>query len=283
LVRGKKIATTRRIVVVHDCLADLFALRAKQANNFVSRILLNINAKLASQHEKRLAEFVDQIWCVNANDACNFAKGQPKNKVRHIFPPIDLIFCRKVRQKILADTSIKSEGPKSIGIIGDYNHVPNLLSLKHVIQKICPILYAKGFSGQISVVGKGVTSELLNEMNRYKFIKYFGFIESVEKFWLETDLLVLPHVEATGVRMKLVEALGMGVPIITNSAGLLGYPDDVKGCKGVVQIDGDDKWAEYINAVNHRAKRKEFSQEIFPESIDAEDRIRVSLNDLKYT
>jgi glycosyltransferase involved in cell wall biosynthesis len=281
LVRCKNSDATRRVVVVHDRLANLFTLRAQQAKNAITKNLLNINAKIAGAHEKRLAEFVDQIWCVNANDVFYFAKDQPENKVRHIFPPIDINFCRKVRQGVLTNTAIRSNSSKSIGVIGDYNHVPNLLSLKHIIYNLCPILFKKGFTGKISVVGKGVTSELVNEINKYKFIEYFGFIDSIENFWCEVDLLVLPHVGATGVRMKLVEALGMGVPVITNSAGLLGYPDDVRGCKGVIQMDGDDNWAEYINVVDHRAKRLDFSRDLVPESIDAEDKILTSLHELK--
>ena len=226
------------------------------------------------EHENDLCKHVDQIWCVNNVDAHFFQSQYGATKVKHIFPPIDLAECRQVRREYIerCATVTKCKSIK-LGIIGDYFHIPNYLSLKYIIDHICPLLERVCFQGEINIVGKGLTDKMRVECKRFNFIKIHGFIKSIRNFWLDNDLLLLPHVEATGVRMKMLEAIGYGMPILTQRQALIGYPEDIQQSSGLVLLASDKEWVDNIMFTDHRERRKKFVVEEIPRSLNSSDQI----------
>ena len=52
-----------------------------------------------------------------------------------------------------------------------------------------------------------------------------GFVENSTDFMLTKGILVLPIQSGSGVRMKLLEALSLGIPVVTTAVGAQGIND----------------------------------------------------------
>ncbi|HLQ04934.1 MAG TPA: glycosyltransferase family 4 protein, partial [Verrucomicrobiae bacterium] len=55
-------------------------------------------------------------------------------------------------------------------------------------------------------------------------VAVLGYVADLAPLYERSVALVAPHLEGTGVRMKLLEAFGHGVPVVTTPAGAAGLP-----------------------------------------------------------
>ncbi|TAH01558.1 MAG: glycosyltransferase [Sphingobacteriales bacterium] len=108
-----------------------------------------------------------------------------------------------------------------IGFVGTLNHTPNIIAL----EEICKILKQNNFSGEFRIVGSGETEgKLLGD--KYKFVTYCGRLNDNElKQELSTWVCFLNPIfwYSRGASMKLAQALGWGLPVISTIAGARGY------------------------------------------------------------
>lgn len=74
-------------------------------------------------------------------------------------------------------------------------------------------------------------------------IRVTGFVPDVTPFYESATLAIVPVTMATGVQMKLVQALAQGVPVVTTavSARQAGLPDDAAR-----QVSSTDQWESAV-------------------------------------
>jgi len=82
------------------------------------------------------------------------------------------------------------------------------------------------------------------------------FAEDLEDIYNNGKICICPMFRGTGMKIKVVEAMAHGIPIVCNSRGVDGLPDKtVSGC--IVTNDA----AEFANAVNRLVRDSAFYQE----------------------
>jgi glycosyltransferase involved in cell wall biosynthesis len=88
-------------------------------------------------------------------------------------------------------------------------------------------------------------------------IKVKGFVPELSEFIQEQGILVAPIQSGSGVRIKLLEMMAFGVPIITTTLGAQGIADQ----SGLLLADNHENLAEAIYSLrNDENKRKELGK-----------------------
>jgi glycosyltransferase involved in cell wall biosynthesis len=64
---------------------------------------------------------------------------------------------------------------------------------------------------------------------RYKGINLHGYVADVTPFWVNATALIVPLLSGGGVRVKILEAMAMGIPVISTTIG----------CEGLAVRDGE--------------------------------------------
>lgn len=117
---------------------------------------------------------------------------------------------------ILSDPAlyIKKSSEQTINLlyVGD-NHPQNLRSLSECLSYV-PDEF------RMRVVGRVCTG--LKDMNLRENIELVGYCDSLEKEFLNTDLLVIPDFYGTGISIKALEFLSLGIPIFASSQAYRG-------------------------------------------------------------
>ncbi len=84
-----------------------------------------------------------------------------------------------------------------------------------------------------------------------------GFIDDISEFVNSQGILVAPIQSGSGVRIKILEMMAFGVPVITTTLGAQGIAD----MTGVMLADNHESMAEAVYALrNDEKKRKELGQ-----------------------
>lgn len=132
---------------------------------------------------------------------------------------------------------IKEYEKNKIGKV-NFVFVGRLIESKGVDLILCAgqSLKNKGYNLKIHIVGSSdggsdcINSELLQKLESSGLVQAYGTVYGVEKILKEMDVFVLPSFYREGVPRSILEALSIGLPIITTNT---------PGCKETV-IDGQN-------------------------------------------
>lgn len=139
-----------------------------------------------------------------------------------------------------------------IGFVNEHNRT----ALTWLFEKVMPRL--PGFS--LVVVGRvGEFFEFSVDLPRVTFIPY---CDDLPLLYSQCRVALSPMFSGTGVKIKIVEALSYGRPVVATEKGVIGMPGDFRG-KGVLVENDVEKFAAaarclcedpgYYEAVSRRA------------------------------
>jgi glycosyltransferase involved in cell wall biosynthesis len=145
--------------------------------------------------------------------------------------------CRKVleqRHHISAETRI-------IYFNGTLDYEPNALALNHIVNDIIPMLEKRtGESFLVLVTGRIIYREYsyLKQLKHPRYL-YAGFVDDIDTYFTGADIFINPLIYGGGVKVKLVEALSFGLPVVSYASGAIGVDSDTTAEKLVIIKDSD--------------------------------------------
>ncbi len=108
---------------------------------------------------------------------------------------------------------------QKIGFIGSRNST-NLTSLTQFIDKFTKWIDEKNLNIELLIAGSICTKI----ESTHKSIKLLDFVDNLQDFYHSVDLIVNPLILGTGLKIKSIEALAYGVPIVSTNIGFEGIP-----------------------------------------------------------
>lgn len=140
----------------------------------------------------------------------------------------------------------KQEG-KDIIFFGAMSRAENYLSAIWFIEKVLPLL--DDSEVRFVIIGSNPDTSLYRyESSR---VVITGFVEDMSDIFSKCMCLVAPLVGGAGIKIKILEAMSAGIPVLTNSIGIEGI-----GATDKVDYFYCDKPEEYAFYINDMSKGK---------------------------
>ena len=112
---------------------------------------------------------------------------------------------------------------KKIIFCGSLDYEPNQLGLTWFINNVWERLVKKHPDLIFLVVGKGEPGNTLaNLLHLTSNINYIGEVDNVIPYYRQAQCAVVPILQGSGTRLKILEAMSLGVPVISTSVGAEG-------------------------------------------------------------
>jgi glycosyltransferase involved in cell wall biosynthesis len=264
-----------QVIHLHNIESDLFDLRAQKETQPGISWIHKLNARKLRKIESSLVQYADQFWFVSQADREDYCLRYPmppeKTKIR--VPSYD---SRMYELRVLnfrhwiAASSRDGIQPVRLGFVGTLDFDPNIMSLNWILDEICPKLQSSGWPGEISVVGRNASPTQIQKMARYPFVKYLGFVKDMESFWQELSCFLVPHIEGSGVRVKLLDALASGVPVLANTAALDRIDSALMDGNRMTVADTPEAWLKHILSLKDHELRQSQLQKKMPEAMAGE-------------
>jgi len=86
-----------------------------------------------------------------------------------------------------------------------------------------PKLRQNGLGITLYLVGTSPTSEMLEYAKTYEDIFVTGRVESIDPFIKDADIFINAIELGSGLNIKLIEAMGKGIPVISSEFGVRGF------------------------------------------------------------
>ena len=151
---------------------------------------------------------------------------------------------------------------KQLTFIGGYGHLPNKEGIDWFIGKIAPILNKYGFI--VNLIGTNWPASY--STNKTINLRLHGFVKELSDVALGS-IMIVPILSGSGMRMKILEAAAMSLPIVTTTVGVEGLP--FKDGESCLIADTPEDFANAIilleNDINLRKKISENANRLYTE------------------
>lgn len=232
-------------------------------HNVESKLSLEINRNRIYYHILKAIEIFylhrcDYIVCVSNTDkmVLNSEYAIPSKKLLVVpnaanlpaYGELDLMSFEKLKCKygISADKQI-------ILFMGTMEYTPNLNAMNTIESVICPYVCSRVSNAVFLIVGKGVQPKTT------KSIIFTGRVDDIAPYLRVADLAIAPLTEGSGTRLKILEYMAYGKPVVSTSKGAEGL--DVIDNKHIIIADDWELFSESIVALlSNKNKRDEIGR-----------------------
>ncbi len=210
---------------------------------FIKNVVLNLEIKRLNKYENCLASMFDYITFISPIEAEEFNKMHNTDKAVVLTMGADIEY--------YAESQDMKHMENSMSIVGNFTYEANASSIEWINNNILPHL-PKDIT--YYVIGK-FPEELKKTVNDPR-VKIMGYVDDIRKVVKATDIYLSPVVFGTGIKTKIIEAMAMGMPVITNSVGAEGL--NVTNKKELVIADTAEDMIDAINELkkNDGLRRK---------------------------
>lgn len=108
---------------------------------------------------------------------------------------------------------------------GAWNRSENFECLEWFLKNVYPALYQKI---NFLIIGGGIDGRLKSKLSTYKNIKIVGFVENPVSEIAKLQALIAPLHKGAGVKVKVIDALSSGTPVIGTDIAFEGIEDNSK-------------------------------------------------------
>ena len=199
----------KSVMDVDDYPSRFHQSAAGQEPTWRGRLLRRQKAFSWRRHEARCLERFDVLTVCKPADVAHF--GDPQR-------------VRVVPNGFSVDGSESFTYPPPalrIGMIGDFNYLPNHDGLRWFIREAWPKLRGRFPTVTLRLVGKG-SAEIAGKFED-QGVEGLGYVSDVAQEIGSWSLMIVPTRLGGGTHLKVAEGLARGVPIVTTTHGARGY------------------------------------------------------------
>ncbi|NLW32905.1 MAG: glycosyltransferase family 4 protein [Fibrobacter sp.] len=145
----------------------------------------------------------------------------------------------------------------SIGYIGNFQHLPNVDSVRYFLESLLPLL--SGEKIKVIIAGKNIPPEICAEYHNQESLVFLENPDLID-FYSRISVFVNPIISGRGMRTKVIESAAFGIPVISTRLGAEGLDDlripifhDPGSFKKLLMdlLNNDTLWEE-ISAINRK-------------------------------
>jgi len=136
-------------------------------------------------------------------------------------------------------------GSNMILALGTLHYAPNAQGIRWFLQQVLPLVRESRPDARLTIVGPNPPRDFVSAAQEDpRGIRVTGYVEDLLPWWQEAALAVVPVLSGSGMRVRILEALSRGVPVVTTTIGMEG----IEAQDGVHLLVADDP-AEFARAV----------------------------------
>lgn len=245
---AKHCGRTPVILREHDVSTKLAASERQHGRGAWHRAWAGCQYRVAGRTEPGILRAFDGVITVTDEDRL-YAERWPDLPPVRAIPP--LIRCRRGSWTAKAGR---------LCFVGSFNREPNRQAVEILVTHIMPEVLASCPDATLHIAGGGMPRDLGRLCRDAPGVTYAGFVEDLDSFVGESELLIAPLFVGAGLKMKVTDALACGTAVLTTPVGAEGISltpeeglwveDDVAGlCSTAIRLLGNPESLQQAGAV----------------------------------
>lgn len=197
-----------RILNLHNAEHLIFE-RAAHSHAGIMKTLLNFEASRVRQYLKEIGQKAVAVHAISEIDRQELAAlGIPASRITAILPCVD------------SDIQVSGQSSGRILFAGTLSWAPNVEGLEWFLRHVLPDL---PIANPVQIVG-GEPPEVWRHLPAADKVEFLGRVPSVEPLYATATLMIAPVFAGSGIKLKIVNSLARGLPVVTTRCGIEGFP-----------------------------------------------------------
>ncbi|RKZ17686.1 hypothetical protein DRQ50_04745 [bacterium] len=116
------------------------------------------------------------------------------------------------------------DGPEEYLFVGSFGHRPNRLAARLLVETVWPLVRNRRPGAQLVLAGRG-SREFLAGLPAdlpQDGVRADGFVDDLTPLFRRSRLFLAPLAEGGGIKIKILEAMARGIPVLTTEVGAEG-------------------------------------------------------------
>jgi polysaccharide biosynthesis protein PslH len=243
-------ARQRSLIVCdwHNIESELMRRYSEREPSWPRRVYARRTARLMSEFERRALREFDAHIVVSRRDAERLRELNPEARVFVIENGVDTAF--------YSDLGPRDESPaRRIVFVGSMDYHANVEAAVNFAREVWPRVRDRQPELVFTVVGKDPAPEV-RELAQLPGIEVTGTVDDVRPFYHEAIAAVVPLNVGGGSRLKILEAMAAGVPVVSTTLGAEGL--EVQPDENILIADSSEQIFEaIINVVENEARHRD--------------------------
>jgi glycosyltransferase involved in cell wall biosynthesis len=228
----------------HNIESELMERYAGQTNSTGRKVYARYTARLLRRLEGEILAGEDGHIVCSGREETWVKATAPRARVGVVRNGVDTT--------VYAGDARLAPGRNRILFVGSMDYHPNVEAVRYFASRVWPGLRAARPELIFTVVGSNPGPQV-RELAQQEGIEVTGTVPRVEPYYEEAAAVVVPLFEGGGTRLKIVEAMAAGVPVLSTRLGAEGIA--VTDGKDVLFCDADEDWMERIVQLLNQPER----------------------------
>jgi len=153
---------------------------------------------------------------------------------------------------------------KNLLFIGSFEHPPNRTCAKFLIDNIWPNVAQYNNECKLTLAGRGSQQFLEGCDSVPSSVNALGYVENLAKLYRKSQLFVAPLLDGGGIKIKILEAMAYGIPIVTTPIGVEGIVDQSDDALFISSPDSSfaDSVLQALNDPEETARRAKKARKV---------------------
>ena len=222
----------------HNVESEVMRQYSERAKSFARRAYANKTARLMDEAEKRALDQFDAHIVVSEQDAERLSQINSSAQVFVIENGVDAAYYA---------TEQNGLGTKRrIVFVGSMDYHANIDAVINFAHNVWPIVHGKKPELLFTIVGRD-PSPAVRELSSIAGIEVTGSVKDVRPYYREAIAAVVPLRVGGGSRLKILEAMAAGIPVVSTTLGAEGLK--VMPAENILLADDDRDLAGKITKI----------------------------------
>lgn len=237
------------IVDIVDAVSMMYERRFKNKKSLFDKLKIGVEFLKVKNYEKKCAKFSKKQVVISDIDKNYLEKNSSDFNISVVENGVDTEYY----------VPYQCEKKNNICFVGSMQYIPNSEAAMYFATEIFPLIKNAIPDAKFKIIGANPRKELFKATNHINGIDITGKVDDVREYMKDCKVSVCPVKIAGGVQNKILEAMSMGIPVVTTPEGAEGIGAD-ENILAVVK-NNEDYAKKVIELMQNEQTQKEISVE----------------------
>jgi len=209
----RKLPGARRLVVAHNVESLIWRRYFENEPNRIKRWYIGKQWRKFARFEKRVCAEATRVVAVTSQDARLLHEEFGARHVDVVDNGVDTGYFTP---------SDSPRDPHTILFLGSLDWRPNWDAVNLLLERVRPQVRALEPSARFVIVGRNPPESLVERVSRHRDVELFANVDDVRPYLASSAVLAVPLRIGGGSRLKILEALAAGLPVVSTRVGAEG-------------------------------------------------------------